>query len=101
MKEMLYSPRDLATIIVQNEMSVRESYEFVQKVWDKEKAYLEDIYHESVSKLILEVMKYCNMLQNEEVFINEAENIRQYHNVLDEMDYRILDTFFKEIMIQM
>lgn len=100
MEEMLYSPKDLAEIIIQNGMSIRDSYEFIHQVWEKEKAYLEHSYQENQSKLILEVMKYCNILHDEEGFTEEAKNISQYHNVLDEIDYRILDTFFKEIRLK-
>lgn len=60
MKELLYSPSDIAKIIWKRDMGARTGQEFISAVWEVERDFIQSVYQRNQRKFILDIMDQLN-----------------------------------------
>lgn len=107
LSDLYYNPIDIAWIIFERDMSIKDAYGFVSKVWEIENAYISSQYRDNKRTFIIETMMKVSCLHNIDDFNSEISVInKEFEDVgknvlIDKIDdYSNLNIFFKEVRLK-
>lgn len=108
MKELLYDEKTLARIIIERDMSAKQSRHFLSDIWEYDNEYLYLDYRFNKKKFILDVMDEVNYWENKVVLDKEItavnrdlEAIGSECRYISEEDYNDLRSYFMELRLRM
>ena len=102
--EMLYSPKDIAKIICQRDMSSKQSAEFIKNVWKYERAFLSVDDYDNEKSFVQEVNRLVSGSYDKKDKVADVEYANQmgFDIKKDDIitDFRGVNTYFKDIRLQ-
>ena len=102
--EMLYSPKDIAKIICQRDMSSRQSADLVKKIWKYERAFLSVDDYDNEKSFVQEVNRLVSGNYDKKDKAADIEYANQMGFDIKKEDYIIdfqgVNVYFKEIRLQ-
>ncbi len=109
MRELYYTPLDLAVILKSMDLTPQEQGRIMDFVWEKERAFIDPNYRERKSLLYQKVMYWYYYLLDKAAIDAEFPMVQRdvwlAQGTLDKNDYLSdfseLDTFFKSIRIRL
>lgn len=107
MKELLYDEKTLAKIIIERDMSAKQSRQFLSDIWEYDKEYLYLDYRFNKKKFMLDVMDEVNYWENKVVLDKEItavnrdlEAIGSECRYFSEDDYYDIRSYFMEMRLR-
>lgn len=108
MEELLYDAASLARIIIDHDMSITKTQQFLSDIWEYEKSFLYLEHRFNKKKFIFDVMDEVNYWQNKSTFDKEMTAVnRDLHSIGSECrynaeeDYYDLRSYFMELRLRM
>lgn len=109
MRELYYTPLDLAVIISGLDLGLREQGELLDLIWKKERAFIDPEYRDDKRRFCLKVLYWLDYVYDKQTvdaqFPQVQEDAWLSQRTLPESEYlsdfSSLDTFFKSIRIKL
>lgn len=102
--KMLYSPKDIAKIICQRDMSSKQSAEFIKNVWKYERAFLSVDDYDNEKSFVQEVNRLVSGNYDKKDKATDIEYANQLGFDIKKneyiTDFRGVNVYFKEIRLQ-
>lgn len=109
MRELYYSPLDLAVILNSMELGAKEESELLDRIWEHERAFIDPQYRKERRSFILKISYWshyiCDKISIDAEFPSVQKDLWQSQSHLSENEYTSdhlgLELFFKSVRIRM
>lgn len=109
MRELYYTPLDLAAIINSLRLSAREQAELLDRIWERDRAYIDPEYRGDRRKLLLKYFYWSHYLYDKPAIDREFPLLKRdlwlsQGTLRDDeylSDHAALDIFFKAVRVRL